>query len=148
MSSALLLARQRARRDGDCSGLVDCIPYAHYLGVEFSLHDGVPQSRLPFRPDLIGNRTLPAIHGGVTAAFMENAALLHLLLTGDEDRVPRSIDFSIDYLLPGRDKDCHARCEVTREGLRVAHCMVRCWQDSPEQPIALARAHFLQSASE
>ncbi|TJY62157.1 PaaI family thioesterase [Sinimarinibacterium sp. CAU 1509] len=148
MSTALLLARQRARNDGEFSALVDCIPYSRYLGVELSLHDGAPLSRLPFRPDLIGNRALPAIHGGVTAAFMENAALLHLLLTGDEERVPRSIDFSIDYLLPGRDTECYARCEVTREGLRVAHCMVRCWQRSPEQPIALARAHFLLSASE
>jgi acyl-coenzyme A thioesterase PaaI-like protein len=148
MSGDLLLARQRARAHGEFSGLVDCIPYARYLGIELGLHDGVPQSRLPFRPDLIGNLALPAIHGGVTAAFMENAALLHLLLTGDEDRLPRSIDFSIDYLLPGRDQDCFARCEVTREGLRVAHCMVRCWQRSIDHPIAVARAHFLLAVPE
>ncbi len=148
MSSDLMSARLRARKQGQFADLVDCIPYARYLGIELSLHEGVPRSRLPFRPDLIGNPQLPALHGGVTAAFMENAALLHLLLTGDEERLPRSIDFSIDYLLPGRDRDCYAQCEVSREGLRVAHCMVRCWQQSSEQPIALARAHFLLATPE
>ncbi|MFP5304322.1 MAG: PaaI family thioesterase, partial [Gammaproteobacteria bacterium] len=91
---------------------------------------------------------LPALHGGVTAAFMETAALLHLLLQIDQDRVPKSIDFAIDYLLPGRPEDCYAECEVSRAGLRVAQTQIRCWQTDPGHPIALARAHFLLAAPE
>lgn len=148
MSSALMAARRAARERQDFEPLVQLVPYARFLGVQVALQDHQPQSRLPFRTGLIGNRALPALHGGVTAAFMENAALLHLLLQLDEDRIPKSIDFSIDYLLSGRAEDCYARCEVLRAGSRVAHTMIRCWQSDPARPIAIARAHFLLAAPE
>lgn len=148
MSAALIDARRAASERQDYEPLVRLVPYARFLGVQVSLHDGQPRSRLPFKASLIGNRALPALHGGVTAAFMENAALLHLLLQLDERRIPRSIDFSIDYLLSGRAEDCHAACEITRAGSRVAHTLIRCWQSDPAKPIALARAHFLLAAPE
>ncbi len=141
-------ARRAAREHGDYEPLVASVPYARFLGVTAEMRDGILHSRLPFRPALIGNSALPALHGGVTAAFMENAALLHLLLHLDEDRVPRSIDFSIDYLLSGRAQDCWATCEVSRAGSRVAHTVIRCWQTQPDKPIAVARAHFLLSTPE
>ncbi|HEY0974565.1 MAG TPA: PaaI family thioesterase [Solimonas sp.] len=148
MSNSLLDARRAAREQQDYEPLVRLVPYARFLGVQVSMADGQPRSRLPYKPSLIGNRALPALHGGVTAAFMENAALLHLLLQLDQDRIPKSIDFSIDYLLSGRAEDCHAACEVSRAGSRIANVMIRCWQSDPARPIALARAHFLLSAPE
>ncbi|MGH8461419.1 MAG: PaaI family thioesterase [Stenotrophobium sp.] len=141
--NAFSAARQAARMQGDFEQLIGLVPYARYLRVGLQLHDGQPRSHLPFAETLIGNTALPALHGGVTAAFMENAAILHLLLQLDEARVPKSIDFSIDYLKPGRAEDCYADCEVSRAGQRVAQVMIRCWQKSPDQPIAVARAHFL-----
>jgi uncharacterized protein (TIGR00369 family) len=146
MSQALMDARRAARERQDYEPLVRLVPYARFLGVQVAVHDGQPCSHLPFRPELIGNRTLPALHGGVTAAFMENAALLHLLLQLDEDRVPKSIDFSLDYLLSGRAEDLHAQCEVSRAGSRVANVVIRCWQSDPARPIALGRANFLLAA--
>lgn len=148
MSSALIQARRAAREQQDFEPLVRLVPYASFLGIQIGLHEGQPRSRLPFRPGLIGNPMLPALHGGVTAAFMENAAMLHLLLQLDEDRTPKSIDFSIDYLLSGRPEDCHAQCEISRAGSRVAHTVIRCWQSDPAKPIAIARAHFLLAATE
>ncbi len=148
MSLALESARNAAREHQDYRPMVQLVPYAAFLGVEISMHQDRQRCRLPFRPSLIGNSALPALHGGVTAAFMENAALLHLLLQLDQDRIPKSIDFSIDYLLSGRAEDCHAECEVSRAGFRVAHTVIRCWQSDPAKPIALARAHFLLAAME
>ena len=148
MSSALMQARHAARAHQDFGPLVQLVPYARFLGVDVSLHEGKPRSRLPFRRGLIGNSALPALHGGVTAAFMENAALLHLLLQLDEDRVPKSIDFSIDYLLSGRPEDCYATCEVSRAGSRIAHTVIHCWQSDIRKPIAYARAHFLLATPE
>jgi uncharacterized protein (TIGR00369 family) len=136
-------ARRAAIERGDFAPLVALVPYARFLGVRLEDRNGEPRSMLPFRPGLIGNTMLPALHGGVTAAFMENAAILHLLLTLDQARLPKSIDFSIDYLLPGRPEDCYADCEVSRAGLRVAQVQIRCWQKRAEHPIAIARAHFL-----
>jgi acyl-coenzyme A thioesterase PaaI-like protein len=148
MSQTFADARRIAREQQDFSPMIALMPYARFLGVGMVDVGGRPRSHLPFRPSLIGNRALPALHGGVTAAFMENAALLHLLYALDEDRVPKSIDFALDYLKPGRPEDTYADCEVSRAGQRVAQVMVRCWQRSPEQAIAVARGHFLLTSTE
>jgi uncharacterized protein (TIGR00369 family) len=141
--SALAAARAAALA-GDFSGLIGLMPYARFLGVRAERSDGpLARSVLPFRDDLVGNTKLPAVHGGVTAAFMEHAAILQLLLALDQARLPKSIDFAIDYLLPARARDTYADCEVSRIGLRAAHTQIRCWQDHRDRPIAIARAHFL-----
>ena len=62
-------------------------------------------------------------------------------------RVPKAIDFSIDYLLPGRPQDLWADCQIGRIGSRVAQASVRCWQASAERPIAIARLHLLLAAA-
>ncbi len=141
-------ARRIARESGDFLPLVACVPYAAWLELRSTLVDGAPRLQLPFRKQLIGNPATPSLHGGVIAAFMETAALLHLMLTLEEHRVPKSIDFSIDYLRTGRLADCHAACDVTRLGRRVAQVQIRAWQADESRPVALARAHFLLAASE
>jgi uncharacterized protein (TIGR00369 family) len=146
--SDLAGARRAARDRGDFAPLRERVPYAGFLDVQVTLANGAPRFRLPFRPSLIGNPALPALHGGAVASFMENAALLHLLLLLDERKVPKSIDFSIDYLRSANAIDTHAACEVARQGRRVAQVQIRCWQDEAGHPgrtrdIALGRAHFL-----
>jgi uncharacterized protein (TIGR00369 family) len=148
----LAAARRAARERGDFLPLRERVPYAAFLDVQITLDNGVPRVRMPFRKSLIGNPALPAIHGGAVAGFMENAALLHLLLLLDERRVPKSIDFSIDYLRSANAVDTYAACEVARQGRRVAQVQIKCWQDEPDRngahpgrtrAIALGRAHFL-----
>jgi uncharacterized protein (TIGR00369 family) len=146
--SAFAAARRAAREQGDFAPLVALVPYARYLGVRVVASAQGTRSLLPFRDSLIGNSAIRALHGGVTAAFMENAALLHLMLRLDESRVPKSIDFSIDYLAPGQALDTYAECSVTRLGLRVAQVQIRCWQADEQRPIAVARAHFLLTLPE
>ncbi|MBU4280713.1 MAG: hypothetical protein KKG11_09810 [Gammaproteobacteria bacterium] len=54
------------------SSTLAAIPYARHLGVrvaEFS-EAGAVVFHLPFEERLVGNVTLPALHGGVIAAFM------------------------------------------------------------------------------
>ena len=149
----LATARRAAREQGDFSLLRARVPYAAFLDVQVRLEGGAPRFRLPFRPSLIGNPALPALHGGAVAGFMENAALLHLLLLLDERKVPKAIDFSIDYLRSANAADAFAECVVARQGRRVAQVSVRCWQDEPGHPgrtreVARARAHFLLGSSE
>ncbi|MEL0027799.1 MAG: PaaI family thioesterase [Perlucidibaca sp.] len=121
-------------------------PYAQLLGVE--IHEDAEGIRftLPFRPHNIGNDQLPALHGGVIGGFLETAALLHLLWLRESDELPRTVDFSVDYLRSGRAEPLHARCSVTKHGKRVANVMMTAWQDDPAKPVAVARAHFLLSA--
>lgn len=144
MDLPLSEARLRARAAGDFAPLIARVPYAAWIGITGCIEpDGALKLTLPFKPMLVGNPVLPAIHGGVIAGFMESAAMLDLLLRIDEDRVPKSIDFSIDYLRSARAVDSHASCAVERLGRRVAQVQIRCWQDDEAAPVAVARAHFL-----
>ncbi len=128
--------------------IVTRIPYAAFLGIMATQDDEGLLFQLPYAERLVGNMALPAVHGGVVAGFMENAALLHLM--HQEPRqvgIPKTIDFSIDYLRSAGPRESFARCEVTRLGRRVAQVQVRCWQQNPAVPVALARAHFLLGGS-
>lgn len=142
-------ARKQARERRDGSALLALVPYTAYLGLQLQLAaDGSPVLHLPFRETLIGNPRRRALHGGVVAGFMESAALLHLLLVLEEHRLPKSIDFSIDYLRSALAQSSYAACAVERLGRRVAQVQIRCWQSEPQRPVALARAHFLLASDE
>lgn len=123
------------------------IPYVEYLGIRVASDDVQPLFRMPYQEKLIGNPTLPALHGGVVAGFAETAATLHLIQTLKGTKFPKSIDFSIDYLRSGRPEETFASCELVRVGGRVALVNVRCWQKSPDYPITVARALFLLTAA-
>lgn len=119
------------------------IPYVEFLGIRVAPGEAAPLFRMPYQERLIGNPRLPALHGGVIAGFTETAATLHVIRTLGGAKFPKCIDFSIDYLRAGRPEETFAACEVVRLGARVALVQVRCWQSSPERPIAVARGHFL-----
>lgn len=138
-----------ARAQHDYQGVVDLVPYARLLGMDVSPSaDGVLLFRLEFRQQNVGNALLPAIHGGVIAAFMEHAALLQVLWNLETATLPKVIDFSIDYLRSGRPETTYAQCSVIRQGQRVANVAVSAWQGDPQRIIATARTHFLFARSE
>ena len=127
------------------------IPYVDYLGIRMApaaSPDAAPLYRLPFDPKLIGNPHLPALHGGVVAGFAETAAMLHLVHALQGAKLPKGVDFSIDYLRAGRPVETFAQCELVRVGARVALVQVRCWQSAPDHPIVVARGHFVRAAAE
>ncbi|MBV8636036.1 MAG: PaaI family thioesterase [Burkholderiaceae bacterium] len=127
--------------------IIDAIPYARLMGMEFTQDEqGELLFSLPFHERNVGNTMLPALHGGLIGGFLENAAMLHLLWNRDSQETPKIIDFSLDYLRPGRPQTLFARCEITRQGGRVAHVVISAWQDSPDKPVAVARVHFLLAA--
>lgn len=127
----------------DFQSLVAAIPYAQFIGIEFSEEGDSQTFKLNRQDSNLGNPKLPAIHGGVIGGFMELASAMHLLVSQPIPKYPKIIDFSLDYLRAGQDRDTYALCEVTRQGGRVANVEVHAWQDSRDNPIALARAHFL-----
>ncbi|MCP4842916.1 MAG: PaaI family thioesterase [Halieaceae bacterium] len=133
-------------RDPDATTLklwLEKIPYAVYLGMEAELHDNDILFRLPPDDKLIGNASLPAIHGGVVGAFMELAGSIHLVAHMKKPVLPKIINFSLDYLRASRLQDTWARCEVIRQGRQIANVTVTAWQEDPANPNATARAHFL-----
>lgn len=134
---------QQAHSSGDYSELLALIPYARTIGIECQRFGDDVIFRLPQKDSNLGNPILPAIHGGVIGGFMELSASMHLAMFQNAPKLPRIVDFSLDYLRAGLNRDTFAECQVTRQGNRVANVTVFAWQKSRREPIATARAHFL-----
>lgn len=135
---------KNAHLTGEYNPVLDAIPYAKLLGVEFQRFGSDVIFKLPDNPSNIGNPILPAVHGGVVGGFMELSAAMHLLMFLDTPRMPKIVDFSLDYLRAARGgKDTFAECQVIRQGSRVANVIINAWQTRREEAIATARAHFL-----
>ena len=149
----------KQRRDAALKALVTGVPYIAYLGIQFERRGDELTAILPFDDKLIGNPLLPALHGGVTAAFLEVAAVIELAWSGLwEDmetgrvgpgeglalvRFPKTIDFTVDYLRSGLPRDAYARARINRSGRRYASVHVEAWQDNRARLFAQATGHFL-----
>ena len=127
------------------SRIVDAIPYARFLGVEVERGDGMLECVLPFRDEIVGNATLPAIHGGVLGAFLELTALLGLIDESGSTRVPKPINFSVDYLRSAGPRTTRARANIFKLGRRIANVHVVAWQDEVTRPVASGNGKFLLS---
>ena len=138
--------------EGDLSNqltlLLNRIPYARFLGVRAELAGDEMTAILPFGDHLIGNPTLPAIHGGVIGAFMEMTAVAQLSVAQGLARQPRTIDITIEYLRSGRPRDTYARATIEKAGRRIANVQVEAWQDTRSAPIAALHGHFLVAAQD
>ncbi|MFT4699994.1 MAG: acyl-coenzyme A thioesterase PaaI-like protein [Yoonia sp.] len=144
------------RRDAALQRLLSDVPYIQFLGVQFDRRGDELTAVLPFREEHIGNPMLPAIHGGVTAAFLEITAIIQLSWVSIWDDVedntaelpariqlPKTIDFTVDYLRSGLPRDAYARARVNRSGRRYASVHVEGWQDNRSKLFAQATGHFL-----
>jgi acyl-coenzyme A thioesterase PaaI-like protein len=149
----------KQRREALLRTLVDGVPYIAFLGIRFDRHGDELTAVLPFREDLIGNPVLPALHGGATAGFLEVAGMIELawstLWDGVEAegalpegplKLPKTIDFTIDYLRAGLPRDAYARARVNRSGRRYASVHVEAWQDNRARLFAQGTGHFLMPA--
>jgi uncharacterized protein (TIGR00369 family) len=127
------------------------IPYARFLNVGIERVDGGLECVLPFRDEIIGNARLPAVHGGVIGAFLELTALLRLIddqgtQRVPNQRVPKPITFSIDYLRSAGPHPTRARAEIFKLGRRIATVHVVAWQDDRSRPVASGNGKFLLQA--
>jgi len=104
----------KQRRDAALEKLITGVPYIQFLGVKFDRRGDELTAILPFSETNIGNPALPTIHGGVTASFLEIAAIIELSWSsiwddvegGEVDlsariKLPKTIDFTVDYLRSG-----------------------------------------------
>ncbi|TNE38188.1 MAG: PaaI family thioesterase [Alphaproteobacteria bacterium] len=124
------------------------IPYAQMLGMDVHRMGLEITTVLPFRQTNVGNPTLPALHGGAVAGFLEMTAIIELLARTDNKVLPKPIDISIDYLRSGKPMETYARATVTKHGRRVSNVQVLAWQSDPEHPIARLHGHFFLKPTE
>lgn len=134
--------REQGRAE-DLQALLDHIPYARFMGFKVDLKGDLVTTIMPFSEDLIGNVMLPALHGGTIGALLEVTSVIQLLHSTRLERLPKTVDISIDYLRSGRAVDTYGRAFVTRQGRRVANVRAEIWQDSVAKPVAASHGHFL-----
>ena len=153
----------KQRRDAALARMAGAVPYARYLGVTFDRRGDELTAVLAYSEKLVGNPFLPALHGGAIGAFLEIAAITELawsqvwermegggalaaaIEAGEFPPLPRTIDFTVDYLRSGLPRDAYARAEVNRSGRRYASVHVEAWQDNRARPFAQATGHFLMA---
>lgn len=156
----------KRRRGAALDALVGGVPYISFLGISFERHGDELTAVLNYSDKLIGNPVLPALHGGATAAFLETAAIIELswaslwasIESGRIDaetltpetlpHLPKTIDFTVDYLRSGLPRDAYARARVNRSGRRYASVHVEAWQDNRDRLFAQASGHFLMPQPE
>ncbi|HEX8234303.1 MAG TPA: PaaI family thioesterase [Caulobacteraceae bacterium] len=132
----------------DVLAVLERIPYARFLGVDATVHGDEMTAILPYSEHLLGNPTLPALHGGVIGAFMEMTALAQLLIAEKLMRQPRPVDIAVEYLRSGRPLPTYARAQINKVGRRIANVQVEAWQEERARPIAALRGHFLLTPME
>lgn len=126
----------------DIHQIISGSPFGRFMGIETRIDERGVLAILPARADLIGNTSIPALHGGGVAAFLEITCLLQLAHEMGTTAPARSIDFSVEYLRPGRPEPVYARAVVRRMGRRVATVHSEAWQRDEASPICLVRCHF------
>ena len=119
------------------------IPYARTIGMTVIKEEKGLLFLLPALESNIGNPMLPALHGGCIGGFMENAAIVEVIYSLQLTKIPKVINFSLDYIRPGRLKDTYAKCQIVRQGRKVINISITAWQQTVSEPIANARVHIL-----
>ena len=96
----------------------------------------------------------------MTASFLEVSAIIELAwstlwermeqgrldpaeIASRDVQLPKTIDFTVDYLRSGLPRDAYARARVNRSGRRYASVHVEAWQDNRSRLFAQATGHFL-----
>ena len=120
------------------------IPYTAFVNLELEESEGGLITILRQKDSNIGNTTIPAVHGGVVGALLEQSAVMEVIYRCDITRFPKIINISVDYLRPVIGlKDTFARATLIKQGRSVSNVRIEAWQDKIERPVAAAHAHFL-----
>jgi uncharacterized protein (TIGR00369 family) len=132
----------------DLNALVAAIPIARFFGLQLRLDDTQALiAKLPFRQMLIGNPTVPAIHGGALGVLLEWVALFEVLRRDPTAPLPKTITATIDYLRPAFPRDLEATVTLTRLGRRVATLHAQAWQDERTRLVATGKVQLLVQPS-
>lgn len=143
-ADALALAREH----GDFAALDASFPYGRFLGLSLTMVEGRVRGRLEPKPENEGNPRVHALHGGTLGALLEYTAIGHVLYESQAPAVPKTINFTVEYLRSASMLETFCVCTTERLGKRIAVVRASAYQESPDRPVAAATAHFLLPSTE
>lgn len=126
------------------------IPFNRFLGIRLhALERGRCVLWLPWRDELVGDASRPAVHGGVLSTLIDTAGggACFSALDRAEDRLS-TVDLRVDYLRPGGPADLWCQGEVVRMGNRVGVARMTLWSGrmpeagEPSDPVATGQAVY------
>ena len=121
----------------------DGIPFNRVIGLRVDALDrGSCITRVPFRPELIGDVTRPALHGGVLSTMADAAGGLAVMANLDVLAGVSTIDLRVDYLRPAGMADLLCLAETIRVGNRVGVTRMRIYQAEGDVTIAECRGVY------
>lgn len=126
------------------------IPFNRFLGLQVDLlRPGRCVLRLPFRPELIGDPTRPALHGGVISMLLDTAGGGACFASIDIARQKvATVDLRVDYLRPGPSADLVCDAHLVRMGNRVAVARMELFsarlpaEGEPREPFATGQGVY------
>ncbi|MEZ5901580.1 MAG: PaaI family thioesterase [Hyphomicrobiaceae bacterium] len=118
-------------------------PFFRFLDFTIvDIEDRQVSGRMPFSENYIGNPVMNYYHGGIIASVMEVVASV-AVWQDLEQRSPKPINLTVDYLRPAIAEPLNVRAVVLRKGRRMASVQAVSWQAEPENPVAKGLFHFL-----
>ena len=135
------------------------MPYAAKLGVTAHLDNaGRLVCTMPFHENHVGNKQLPALHGGSLASFLEITAVLQLAreqaaiqqvdsIEAGHAAMPLPVNVTVQYLRSARALACHAEARVLKVGRRTSTVFCQLWQDDETKPVTSMTGVFIQPKS-
>jgi len=113
------------------------IPMHKLLGIKLlDITKGEAIFMVPFKPELIGNPRIMALHGGVISAAMDSVggAAAMTTLVSTEDKLS-TIDIRVDYLRPGRAEDLIVEGKIVRSGNRIIVTAMKAYHKGKEDEL-------------
>jgi uncharacterized protein (TIGR00369 family) len=132
-----------ARESKDWASLIAAVPYARFLGITLEERDGALRGCMRYSDHLIGNSSLPALHGGTLGALLELTAQFELIYSAQTIVLPKTVTLTIDYLRSGKAVDTYVRARTVKRGRRVTTVHAWAWQEDEANPVAQATVHEL-----
>ena len=121
------------------------IPFNKWLGMKVEhLERGHVTISIPWRPEIVGDPTVPALHGGVIGAVADATGGIAVwsMLENPTSRLS-TVDMRVDYLRPGKQEKLIAESNVLRLGARLGWADVRLYHPGRETHlVATARAVY------
>lgn len=131
------------KEKGDFSDLQTVVPYAGFLGLSLEQQGEEFITTMHYSDILIGNKEIPALHGGTISAVLEMASLFQIACELEPDIMPKIVTITVDYMRSGASRDTFATAVATRVGRRVVNMRATAWQEDRNKPIATANVNFL-----
>ena len=114
------------------------VSYSEFMGFQEGAQDSMI---LPYRPGLLGNGSLPSLHGGAIAALLQESGCLYMRRHARVKLPLATAHFS--FLRFGRPADLHAMPEVIRLGSGATTIRVEAFQKAEAgRPVACAILTF------